>query len=100
MRISDWSSDVCSSDLQPSTTQLHVRGPLAPTSTSSYPRRVDATRPTRWRRYRSRSVGVQDGRNTGTEWGMMTVAPTVDTPASGGRQPGRASCREEVGQEG
>src|SRR3546814_8188825 len=85
MRISDWSSDVCSSDL----------GPLSP-SGESEARRVRA--------------GLEDGQadpvGSAHSLRRRALAGTSDGPVRsgrvdrwrGGREIGRASCRERVCQ--
>src|SRR3546814_8327196 len=72
MRISDWSSDVCSSDLQP---RAVVRG-------------ADAGRGNRRQLRLPRVVAAP----------VQAIAPAVFGPGRDGIQIGRASCRDRVCQ--
>src|SRR3546814_8813287 len=75
MRISDWSSDVCSSDLPAGTRVLCDRSPVAPCSTDEQP--VAGSKGQNHEEAR-RSHGRDRGRGFA-------------------REIGRASCRERVG---
>src|SRR3546814_16854047 len=82
MRISDWSSDVCSSDLEENGTQRLPRPSLAPTFRSSS-------------RVITMSVAEVIWANCGFDSNWMRRGCTG---VSGSKEIGRASCRERVCQ--
>src|SRR3546814_6181987 len=80
MRISDWSSDVCSSD-------LHGRDGALP----------EGRRPPRRRRARRRTRGVDDTLHSEQAAAdRLRTARTDDGPLAESLEIGRASCRERV----
>src|SRR3546814_9600863 len=89
MRISDWSSDVCSSDLPPATSPSSARPspPPAP-GTSTSPSSEPANQPPSHSRYQS-------------DEHPQTASPCAGSGPAERRLPGqvgRASCGERVGQ--
>src|SRR3546814_13235489 len=92
MRISDWSSDVCSSDLMPG----WRGGELPPQPEWSLcPRRGLSGVGAR----RGGAGDRRDGdRHVAAGGGTRRARPRGDRPPSAGREIGRASWRERVGQ--
>src|SRR3546814_18726256 len=97
MRISDWSSDVCSSDLWPWSPGRRFRaghrkglynprwlGPFPDRAGQRYWRAAGYTRSRIWRQYRAQAA-------------LRLVRRRAGSPIGGGKH-GRASCRERVWQ--
>src|SRR3546814_4891496 len=85
MRISDWSSDVCSSDLDPGRSRVHMRF-LTPKAAGDYD---------------EKGRGILD-----KNWDIAAAAilnedvPIGDSIQRSANKIGRASCRERVRQNG
>src|SRR3546814_7838678 len=83
MRISDWSSDVCSSDFGPAHRGLYRR---AGGQESDHARRPDARRLPR-RKPRRRRVRADPALVEGREGGLMRLSALLDAPAQSDADP-------------
>src|SRR3546814_10929990 len=95
MRISDWSSDVCSSDLLTNEADAAPSGPLADVvrrQTTVMRRHVD--------HYLSRARAAASGQVLGARTEVMPVIEDLCRALARLHEIARASCRERVGQYG
>src|SRR3546814_14775692 len=105
MRISDWSSDVCSSDLIGFLFSHHARhqvlhaAPIAFELSRRYPKILDQNHRLR----QTRSLRPAEALGALSERTLRTRACSYDSMRCHGRparqEIGRAPCRERVGQE-
>src|SRR3546814_10988172 len=101
MRISDWSADVCSSDLSAETELFRIADPSVVQAEVSVPVSEGA-------HIKPGAPAVIEAEGNEISARVRSVTPSADpesrtiqvvlTPTSGGSKIGRASCRERVCQ--